>query len=143
MQIHAPLSGCPALATGRRGFLVSTAAALTVLFRNRRRQLELGGTRLLDRVHVAGFQYHAGPGCLGRLSPGDFVVLQAEPGNPHDRHAVRVCWNGRLLGYVPRSGNRAVSRLLRQGARIEAAIVRIKASRPPWEKLQIEITTKS
>jgi len=73
---------------------------------------------LLNRFAVAGLQHHAAPGLLHRLFPGQSLTLAPEPGNPFDHFAVRIDFEGRKLGYVPRSDNRNISRLLRQNARL-------------------------
>lgn len=83
-------------------------------------------TPVLDFA-IAGGWYHG----LGRvrdsIAPGDRLRLVAEPENPYDRYAVAV-WRGDLkLGYVPRAANRPLARLLAEGARIEADVMRVIA----------------
>jgi hypothetical protein len=39
---------------------------------------------------------------LGRCAGGEFLRLDPEPDNPHDRNAVKICrLNGEQIGYVP------------------------------------------
>ncbi|TYO97626.1 HIRAN domain-containing protein [Geothermobacter ehrlichii] len=57
---------------------------------------------LLNRFSIAGFRYYQGTALLPILRPGQTLQLRAEPDNPHDAFAVRIEWNGRKLGYVPR-----------------------------------------
>lgn len=73
---------------------------------------------LMNRFSIAGFQYHDGPALLPFLQPGRSLTLTAEPDNPFDPFAVRIEFEGRKLGYVPRSDNRHINRLLRQDAHV-------------------------
>lgn len=127
----------------RRGFLATTLAALTTAFLPAPRVQARPPTQrrlLLNRFAIAGFRYHAGPRLLTELAPNQPLLLQAEPAHPKDHYAVRICWAGHLLGYVPRSDNHALSRLLRQNATLEARILTIIPDAAPWEQVQIEVT---
>src|SRR5438552_3521998 len=66
----------------------------------------------LDRFLIAGFRFHEGPDMIGRMRLGDGLALCAEPDNPHDPGAVRLELAGRHVGYVPRSRNVLLGRLL-------------------------------
>jgi hypothetical protein len=92
----------------------------------------------VGRYYVAGFQYYRGPELIGRIQPGEAVRLAAEPENPHDPMAVRVDHGGEKLGYIPRRENQAVSRLLREGARIGGRVVEVRPDEDPWKMLVIE-----
>jgi len=88
---------------------------------------------------LAGFQYHEGKALWRHLKVGDALTLSREPDNPHDPRAVRVEWNGHLLGYVPRAENEAIARQLDRGNRLEARISRLNRSRDPWKRVEFEI----
>ncbi|GAB4349407.1 MAG: hypothetical protein Kow006_11050 [Gammaproteobacteria bacterium] len=64
---------------------------------------------------MAGFQYHDGEAIWEQLRVGQRLHLQREPDNRHDRRAVRIDWQGRKLGYLPRAENAAVSQMLERG----------------------------
>lgn len=93
----------------------------------------------LDRFCVAGFQYHEGPRWLSRISHGDAVILRAEPENPHDAGAIRLEWKGRHLGYVPRTRNGLLVRLLSQGAPVQGRITAVAPSAEPWQAVEVAI----
>jgi hypothetical protein len=93
----------------------------------------------LQRSPVAGFPYHDGEALWPRLSIGAPLALVREPDNPHDARAVRVEWEGRKLGYVPRVDNAAVSHLLGAGRVLRAQIVALRASRNPWEGVEFAV----
>ena len=94
---------------------------------------------LLQVSPLAGFQYHEAKAVWDDMKVGDRLVLVREPTNPHDPRAVRVQWQGRMIGYVPRAENEAVARQLDQGNRLEARITRLMKHRDPWKRVEFEI----
>ena len=94
---------------------------------------------LIQSSPVAGFQFHEGKRLWDQLKVGDALTLIREPGNPHDARAVRVQWNGHMLGYVPRAENDAVARQLDRGNKLEARIVRLTKHRDPWKRIEFEV----
>jgi len=94
---------------------------------------------LVQSSPVAGFQFHEGKQVWDQLKVGDALALVREPGNAHDARAVRVEWNGHMLGYVPRAENDALARQLDRGNRLEARIVRLTKHRDPWKRIEFEV----
>jgi len=94
---------------------------------------------LLQDSPLAGFQYHAGKTLWPRMHVGDALTLIREPDNSHDAKAVRVEWQGHMIGYVPRRENSDVARLLDRGQKLEARIVRLSDVRDPWARVRFEI----
>ena len=94
---------------------------------------------LIQSSPVAGFQFHEGKQLWDQLKVGDALMLVREPDNAHDARAVRVEWNGHLLGYVPRAENDAVARQLDRGNKLEARIVRLTKNRDPWKRIEFEV----
>ena len=94
---------------------------------------------LIQSSPLAGFQFHEGKDLWDKLKVGDALVLVREPDNPHDTNAVRVHWNGHMLGYVPRAENTAVARQLDRGNKLEARIVRLTKHRDPWKRIEFEV----
>lgn len=82
----------------------------------------------IQTSRLAGFHHHGQDAWLHQMKPGDGLELVAEPANPHDKYAVRVHWQGNMVGYLPRSSNHVVSRLLRQGAPLRAVVAWINAN---------------
>jgi hypothetical protein len=62
-----------------------------------------------------------------------------EPNNPHDARAVRVEWQGRMIGYVPRRENADVARFMDGGQVLSARISRLAEVRDPWSRVRFEI----
>jgi len=126
--------------TSRRAFLQGLfllCAALAFPAWSQQPRVEL--RMLLQSSPLAGFQYHEGGALWPRMKVGDALTLNREAQNTHDRNAVRVEWQGHMLGYVPRADNAAVARLLDRGNRLEARIVRLQESRNPWERVLFEV----
>ena len=99
-----------------------------------------GSARILVQVSpLAGFQYHEGKAVWSEMRIGDSLELVREPGNVHDSKAVRVEWQGHMIGYVPRAENAAVARQLDHGNRLQARIVRLSKHRDPWKRVEFEI----
>ncbi|MCP5536321.1 MAG: HIRAN domain-containing protein [Akkermansiaceae bacterium] len=76
----------------------------------------------LQTSRLAGFNYYGQDIWLHQMKLGEELTLVAEPANPYDQYAVRIHWQDKHIGYLPRTSNHVVSRLLRQGAPIKAAI---------------------
>ncbi len=94
---------------------------------------------LVQSSPLAGFQYHAGAALWDQLRVGDRLTLAREPDNPHDPRAVRVNWQGRQLGYLPRAENEAVAAAMDRGARVEGRIAALVDHRNPWRRLRVDV----
>jgi hypothetical protein len=88
---------------------------------------------------IAGFRYHDAASVFESMRVGDALALVREPDNPHDPNAIRVEWNGRTLGYVPRTENARVARQLDQDIRLTARVSRLQRHRNPRERIEFEI----
>jgi len=97
----------------------------------------------LDRFFIAGFRFHEGPGMIGRMRAGDRLSLRAEPDNPYDGGAVRMEFAGRHMGYVPRSQNAVVGRLLAQRAPVSCRILALDPTAEPWRAVQVAVAMTS
>jgi hypothetical protein len=94
---------------------------------------------LVQDSPLAGSQYHAASEVWEQLKVGDRLTLVRETDNRHDRNAVRVDWNGRTLGYVPRAENRALAAALDRGERLDARISALRAARDPWQRIAFAV----
>lgn len=96
----------------------------------------------LNVFPVAGFMFHEGPQLLNRLRSGDRLALVAEPGNCHDARAIRIEAFGRHIGYVPRSENGPLARLLAQGAVLQARVADTQSQGTPWETVNVAVSLR-
>lgn len=94
---------------------------------------------LVQSSPLAGFQYHAGATLWESLQIGDVLTLVREPDNPHDARAVRVEWQDRQLGYLPRAENEAVAAAMDRGERVEARIAALVKHKNPWRRLRLDV----
>jgi hypothetical protein len=94
---------------------------------------------LLQDSPLAGFQYHAGKALWPQMRVGDALALIREPDNAYDANAVRIEWQGRKIGYVPRRDNADAARFLDSGQALEARISRLAEGRDPWSRIRFEI----
>ena len=127
----------------RRNFLHSMLGALGVglsqgvyakntLSQSRRRLI-------LQESPLAGFQHHRAAAIWPFLRVGEALHLKREPCNPHDRYAVAVWFRNEHLGYVPRRENRTLARLMDQGERPQATLIRLLEEENPWRKIRIRV----
>jgi hypothetical protein len=94
---------------------------------------------LVQSSPLAGFQYHAGASVWNELKVGDSLTLVREVDNPHDANAVRVEWRGQMLGYLPRTENKAVAFEMDRGTIVAARIAQLREHRNPWLRVLVEV----
>ena len=94
---------------------------------------------LVQSSPLAGFRYHEAPAAFPAMRAGDELTLTREPDNPHDPSAVRVEWQGRLLGYVPRARNDAIAWAMDRGEALTARVSRLQPHRNPRLRIEFEI----
>jgi hypothetical protein len=95
--------------------------------------------QLIQQCPMAGFQHHDGEALWHYLTVGDSLELRREPNNPHDKHAIRIDWNGRKIGYIPRTQNETAARLIDQGKWLEARIGGLEKHGNPWRRVAVEV----
>ena len=75
---------------------------------------------------------------------GQHLDLTPEPNNRYDEHAVAVSFEGKKLGYLPRSQNKTVSQLLQAGHdAYEARIQSLYTQNPMYERIEICLKVKN
>ncbi len=94
---------------------------------------------LVQSAPLAGFNYHQAPDVWQRMHVGDTLELAREPENAHDPKAIRVSWQGHMLGYVPRTQNDALSWAMDRGERLDARISRLQPHRNPRKRVEFEV----
>jgi hypothetical protein len=94
---------------------------------------------LVQSSPLAGFSFYQGKELWDEMKVGDVLALVREAGNLHDSNAVRVEWQGRQLGYVPRRENRAVAQHMDRGGRVEARISKLQKHPNAWQRIEFEV----
>lgn len=88
-------------------------------------------------TRIAGFAYYQGAECLSQIKSGDSLHLQRQAANPHDGKAIEVFWQGKKIGYVPKSHNGALSKLMDSGEAVAVSVSRVLQR--PWEPLEFNV----
>jgi HIRAN domain-containing protein len=94
---------------------------------------------VVQHAPLAGFLYYSGKDVWNEMKPGDRLRLLREPANPHDANAVRIEWNGLMLGYVPRKDNPDLARQMDYGAAVEARITALQPASNGRHRISYEI----
>jgi hypothetical protein len=94
---------------------------------------------LIQNSPLAGSQYYALGNYWGEIRTGDALTLVREPGNRHDRHAIRVEWRGHQLGYVPRAQNRMLAAAMDAGDKLSARVSSLSDNKNPWRRVAFEV----
>ncbi len=94
---------------------------------------------LVQSSLAAGLRHHDAKAVWAQMRVGDALALVRERDNPHDPNAVRLEWQGRMLGYLPREENADVARQLDRGAGLQARIAELARYRNHRLKLGVEI----
>ena len=112
------------------------AAACAVAFAVQAQRVQL----LVQDSPLAGFRYAEAAAVWPQLREGDALELVREPENPHDANAVRVLWQGRKLGYVPRAENAALAWALDRGESLQARISVLREHRNGRRRMEFEVS---
>lgn len=94
---------------------------------------------ILGALPVAGFQYYAGKRLWEGLKVGDSLTFVRDADNPHDANAIRIQWQGEMLGFVPCAGNVSVAKLMDKNFKVSGRIVHLQAGRSHWQRILFEI----
>ena len=94
----------------------------------------------LMETYVAGAAYHEGSVLTNWLKAGDQLALKREPDNPYDDLAIEVLsQDGIKFGYIPRSQNPILARLMDAGKQISAVVIGRDAD-DPWTGIDIKVS---
>jgi hypothetical protein len=118
----------------RRIFILSFVLAATALM------LAHAAVRMrVQTVTLAGVGYHQGSDVWSLLHEGDALTLVREADNKHDPLAVRVDWQGHVLGYIPRDQSGPIATAMDRGTRLSARIAQLREHPNPRERILIEV----
>lgn len=98
---------------------------------------------------VAGVQFHNLHKCLDALhqkfnseEQEVALTLEPEPTNKYDPNAVKITFDGTMIGYVPKRFSAEVSALIEMEGieNISCIITELTPSAKPWERIKVEVT---
>ncbi|MHB2149850.1 HIRAN domain-containing protein [Calditrichota bacterium LG25] len=93
----------------------------------------------INQFSVAGFRFYEGEALLPQMKTGQVLQLQLDPENEYDKYAVKIFYKGRHIGFVPRSDNKHICRLLRQKVKLICRIAEIRLDEVPWQQLAVKV----
>ncbi len=79
-------------------------------------------------IFIAGFQHYNGPDAESLLETGMPLQLNRVPHNSFDKNAVEIWTGDAKLGYLPRSCNKTIARLMDKGVGVEALVLGLDPS---------------
>ena len=94
---------------------------------------------VVQHAPLAGFVYYEGHGVWDRMRRGDRLSLVREPANAYDANAIRLEWQGHMLGYVPRKDNADLARQMDHGVRPSARITELDRAANGRYRISYEI----
>jgi hypothetical protein len=94
---------------------------------------------IVQHAPLAGFVYYDGKTVWDRMKAGDPLTLVREPANPHDSNAIRLEWQGHMLGYIPRRDNADLARQMDLGARARARVTALDKASNGRHRISYEI----
>lgn len=93
----------------------------------------------LNSPYIAGFQYYNGSELEKYLKKNDELTLQRQPENPHDYFAVEVFRKNQKLGYLPRTDNKIVARMMDQSVKVKARIGHINPEEGAYRRIKLRV----
>jgi hypothetical protein len=94
---------------------------------------------LLNKFSVAGFYYYKGPEIVDTMKLGEILDMKPDPDNIHDKYAVELHYKDTIIGYIPRSDNRHISRLLQQGLNMVCTIREVNPDEDTWHMCKVKV----
>jgi len=94
---------------------------------------------VVQHAPLAGFVYYEGQAVWERMRQGDRLSLIRDPGNSYDPNAIRLEWQGHMLGFVPRKDNGDIARQMDHGAKPDARITELSRHANGRHRISYEI----
>ena len=105
--------------------------------------LVMKNLRHFNHFNIAGFTYYEGALVFGELKTGAELQLAFEPGNRYDPKAVVIQYGAHKLGYIPRTHNDAIAKLLEMGHNpFVCHIQRLDPTAHPEEQVGVVVHVK-
>lgn len=108
----------------------------------RRREKDSKAMPIARQFYVAGVQHHDLNDVIDDLEEGDDLDLVPEPDNKYDSNAVKIMFDGVMLGYVPQKFSAEVSAALQIGD-VACTILTLDKNEKPWKMLEVAVISES
>ncbi len=93
----------------------------------------------LATVFAAGYPHYDGPEAESLLEAGMELQLNREPHNRYDKYAIEILCGEAKLGYVPRTNNKTIAKLMDKGILVQAAIKELDPEDHFMNAMKVEI----
>ncbi|GAB3025893.1 HIRAN domain-containing protein [Niabella terrae] len=95
----------------------------------------------LAHFDIAGFTYYDGPQAFNNLRIGTQLQLSYDRKNEYDPRAIMISFKNYKLGYVPRTENRILFKLISVGLgrHLESRIQRVSVDSHPEHQIQVVV----
>lgn len=92
----------------------------------------------LAHFDIAGFAYYDGVLAFNELKIGSELTLVPEPDNQYDPRAIAIYYKDFKLGFVPRSENRILYKLLKVGFdKLETRVQKLAPNEEPANQISV------
>ncbi|MDP6569827.1 MAG: HIRAN domain-containing protein, partial [Candidatus Marinimicrobia bacterium] len=83
--------------------------------------------------------YYEGVSLIAEMKKGDSLKLINDYENEHDYYAVRIKYKNKMVGYVPRSDNRHLYRMLKQELNLHCEILEVHPHEDAWHMCKVKV----
>lgn len=91
----------------------------------------------LNECYVVGLQYYDGKDFNAENIK--FLTLKSEPTNEYDENAIEVYSENLKIGYIPRTENKVISNMMRQGVQVVAKIVKFNPEDGYTHRIKVKL----
>ena len=89
--------------------------------------------------YVAGIKFHGLHTVIYDMNAGDKLDLVPEPSNPHDPNAIKIKYNGVMLGYVPRKYSQEIAPWINPEANCTCTVIETDPGASTWNQLKVQV----
>ena len=95
----------------------------------------------LSHFNIAGFTYYDCALVFQKLNIGTKLNLVLEPDNKYDARAIAIYYKDHKIGFVPRTENRILYKLLMVGLKrnLQVVIQRVSKNEHPENQIQVVV----
>ncbi len=95
------------------------------------------------RFYVAGSRHYMD--CIQKenIEIGTKLELEMEPDNIKDKNAIKILYNNRIIGYVPRYYSEPITRNIKEGKKVECSVINSQCNNDCSMCVYVEINIAS
>jgi hypothetical protein len=93
----------------------------------------------LATAFIAGFSHYDGPEAESLLEAGMPLQLNRQPHNRYDKYAIEILSGEAKLGYIPRSENKTIAKLMDKGITVQAEIKELFPQAGFFDNVKVEV----